>query len=153
MTAQSWQSTQYPNQPGSTVTGSDEERPLGELFSDLTRSLQTLIRKEVELAKVEMKEQTARAGKGAAMLVVGGVGGFVALLLLSFAAAWGLAEVIAPGLAFLIVGVLYLLIALSLLLAGKKRLATVKPVPRQTVETLKEDAEVAKASWSRGAQY
>jgi hypothetical protein len=142
----------HPNQSGSPLTPEDE-RPIGELFSDLTRSLQTLIRKEVELAKVEMKEQTSRAGKGAAMLAIGGVGGFVALLLLSFAAAWGLAEAIAPGWAFLVVGVLYLLIAGPLLLVGKKKLATVKPVPSQTVETLKEDAEVAKASLSRGAQY
>jgi hypothetical protein len=141
------QSTRYPSQPGSP-----EERPMGELFSDLTRSLQTLIRQEVELAKVEMKEQTARAGKGATMLAAGGVGGFVALLLLSFAAAWGLAEVIAPGWAFLVVGGLYLLIAGPLLLAGKKKLETVNPVPRQAVETLKEDAEAAKASLTRGAE-
>ncbi len=130
-----------------------DERPVGELLSELTRSVQTLIRKEVELAKVEMKEQASRAGKGAALLAVGGVGGFVALLLVSFAAAWGLAEVIATGLAFLVVGVLYLVVAVPLLLAGKKKLEMVKPVPRQTVETLKEDAETAKVSWSRGAQY
>ena len=147
----SWQPGSYSGQSGSLRP--DDERPIGELFSDLTRSLQTLIRKEVELAKVELKDQAARAGKGAAMLVVGGVGGFVALLMLSFAAAWGLAEIIAPGLAFAIVGVVYLLIVVPLLLAGKKQLAAVKPVPRQTVETLKQDAEVAKASWARGAQY
>ena len=144
---QSW----YPNQ--STSTTPEDERPLGELFSDLTKSVQVLIRKEVELAKVELKDQAARAGKGTAMLVVGGVGAFVALFLLSFAAAWGLAEVIPTGFAFLIVGVVYLLVAVPLLLAGKKKLADVNPVPRQAVETLKQDAEVAKASWARGAQY
>jgi uncharacterized membrane protein YqjE len=147
MTAQSW----YPGPSGSLDP--EDERPLGELFSDLTRSVQVLIRKEVELAKVELKEQTSRATKGIAMLAVGGVGGLFALLLLSFAAAWGLAEVIPTGFAFLIVGVVYLLVAVPLLLAGKKKLAEVNPVPRQAVETLKQDAEVAKASWSRGARY
>jgi hypothetical protein len=145
MATQSW----YPNQSPSTP---EDERPLGELFSDLTRSVQVLVRKEVELAKVELKEQASRAGKGTAMLVVGGVGAFVALFLLSFAAAWGLAEVMPTGFAFLIVGVVYLLVAVPLLLAGKKKLAEVKPVPQQAVQTLKQDAEVAKASWARGAQ-
>lgn len=147
MATQSW----YP--PPSDALDPEDERPLGELFSDLTRSVQVLIRKEVELAKVELKEQTSRATKGATMLVVGGVGALFALLLLSFAAAWGLAEVIPTGFAFLIVGVVYLLVAVPLLLAGKKKLAEVNPVPRQAVETLKQDAEVAKTSWSRGAQY
>ena len=146
MATQSW----YP--PRSDALDPEDERPLGELFSDLTRSVQVLIRKEVELAKVELKEQTSRATKGATMLVVGGVGALFALLLLSFAAAWGLAEVIPTGFAFLIVGVVYLLVAVPLLLAGKKKLAEVNPVPRQAVETLKQDAEVAKTSWSRGAQ-
>jgi hypothetical protein len=140
------QSTRSPSPSGAA------EPPMAELLSDLTESLQTLIRKEMELAKVEVKEKANRAGKGAAMLASGGVGGFVALLLLSFAAAWGLAEVIATGWAFLVVGVLYLLVAVAVLLAGKKKLATVKP-PRQTVETLRQDAEVAKASWTRGAEY
>ena len=145
--SQSW----YPT--ASTSTDVEDERPLGELFSDLTRSLQTLIRKELELAKVEMKEQTSRATKAGAMLGAGAVGGFVALLLLAFAAAWGLAEVVATGVAFLIVGALFGIVALLLVTAGKKRLATVEPVPRQAVETLREDAEVAKESLARGARY
>jgi len=150
MTTQSWNST--PQVPPESSEPEDE-RPLGELVTDLTRSLQTLIRKELELAKVEMKEQTSRATKAGGMLGAGAVGGFVALLLLAFAAAWGLAEVMAAGFAFLIVGVVFGLVALILVTAGKKRLATVEPVPRQAVETLREDAEVAKASLSRGARY
>ena len=95
MTTQSW----YSAPPESPEP--EDERPLGELFAALTRSLQTLIQKELELAKVEIREQTSRATKAGAMLGAGAVGGFVALLLLAFAAAWGLAEVVATGLAFL----------------------------------------------------
>jgi formate/nitrite transporter FocA (FNT family) len=145
MATQSWYTPT--NSPGP-----DDERPLGELFSDMTRSLQTLVRKEVELAKVEVKEQASRASKAAAMLAGTAVAGFFALLLLSFAAAWGLAEGIPTGLAFLAIGLLYGVVALLLLVVGKKRLATVKPVPEQTMQTLKEDVEVAKTSLSRGVK-
>ena len=129
-----------------------EERPLGELMSDLTKSMQTLVKKEVELAKVEIKEQATRAGKGGAMLAAAGVAGFVALLLVSWAAAWGLAEGIPTWLAFLAIGLLYGAIAGLLALTGKKTLQSVNPVPRETVQTLKQDVDTAKSSLSRGAR-
>jgi uncharacterized membrane protein YqjE len=142
----------YPNQPygngPSPAPGGDLS--LGELFSRLTSDLQVLVRKEVELAKVEVKEQATRAGKASAMLAGTAVMGFFAFLLLSFAAAWGLAEGIPTWLGFLAVGLLYGAIAGLLLTVGKRKLATVRP-PKQTVETLKADVEVAKASWARGA--
>ena len=159
MSNQSW----YPGQSGgssqsgwgsppSTDDG-DDEPPLGDLVSDLTKSVQTLLKKEVELAKVEIKEQASRAGKGGALMAAAGVIGFVALLLVSWAAAWGLAEGIPTWLAFLAIGLLYGAIAGLLALSGKKKLQTVNPVPRQTVETLKEDVETAKDSLSRGAKH
>ena len=55
-------------------------------------------------------------------------------------AEWGLAEVVPEGVAFLIVGAAYGIVALALLALGRQRLKAVKPVPEQTVETLKEDA-------------
>jgi hypothetical protein len=145
----------YGDQWGSSpsATGADEERPLGDLVSDLTRSMQTLVKKEVELAKVEIKEQASRAGKGGAMMAAAGVTGFVALLLVSWAAAWGLAEGIPTWLAFLAIGLLYGVIAALLALTGKKTLQSVNPVPRETVQTLKEDVDTAKSSLSRGARY
>jgi len=139
--AQQW----YP-----TSRNGGDERSLGELFSDLTSDLQVLVRKEVELAKVEVKEQASRAGKAGAMLGGTAVCGLMALLLISFAAAWGLAEGVPTWLAFLAIGLLYGAIAGLLLVVGKKKLSTIGP-PRQTVQTLKADVEAAKAGWARGA--
>jgi Putative Actinobacterial Holin-X, holin superfamily III len=70
--------------------------------------------------------------------------------LLSFALAWALAEAIPTGLAFLAAGVLYLAVAGLLFVQGRKKLAEFRPVPEQTVQTLKEDVQVAKDSLSRG---
>jgi hypothetical protein len=59
--------------------------------------------------------------------------------------AWGLAEVVDAGWAFLIVGVVVGAAAAVLAMNGRKRLAEVRPVPDQTVDTLKEDARWARA--------
>lgn len=111
----------------------------------MTKEATTLLRKEVELAKIETKEQLARAGKAGVAFSGAGVAGFMALQLLSFAAAWGLATVLPTGVAFLIVGVVYVAVAVALLSAGRSRASQIQLVPQQTVETLKEDAQWARA--------
>jgi hypothetical protein len=95
----------------------------------------------VELAKVEVKQEASRAGRAGAQLGAGGVVGHVALLLLGMAAAWGLAELIPVGLAFLIVAVVFATVAWTLISAGRRRLQDVNPRPEQTIETLKEDKQ------------
>jgi len=128
-----------------------EERSLSDLFSELTENLRKLVQRELELAKIEIKDQISQGAKGAGMFAGAGTAGFVALLLLAFAAAWGLAEVIPTGFAFLIVGVVVLLVAGALFVQGRNKLKQFQPVPRQTVETVKQDVQTAKAAFSEGA--
>ena len=129
-----------------------EDRSLSDLLSDVTTEIATLFRKEVELAKAETSEQVSRAAKAGGMLGAAAVIGFLDLILFSFAAAWALSEVVPEGVAFAIVGVVFAIVAGVLAMAGKKRLATVNPVPNQTVQTLKADVQVAKDSFARGAR-
>jgi uncharacterized membrane protein YqjE len=118
---------------------------LGELLSTLTSDLSQLVRSEMELARVEIREEASKAGKAAGMLGGGAVAALVALILLTSAVAWGLAEVVDAGWAFLIVGVVVGAAAAVLAMNGRNRLAEVRPVPDQTVDTLKEDARWARA--------
>ena len=129
-----------------------EDRSLSELLSDVTGEIATLFRKEVELARAETSEQVSRAAKAGAMLGAAAVVGFLTLILLAFAAAWGLSEVVPEGVAFLIVGLVFGLVAAVLASAGKKKIASVKPMPEQTVQTVKADVQVAKDSFSRGVK-
>ena len=129
-----------------------EDRSLSELLSDVTGEIATLFRKEVELARAETSEQVSRAAKAGAMLGAAAVVGFLTLILLAFAAAWGLSEVVPEGVAFLIVGLVFGLVAAVLASAGKKKIASVKPMPEQTVQTVKADVLVAKDSFSRGVK-
>ena len=50
------------------------ERPVGDIVKDATQQAQTLIRQEIELAKVELSEKGKKAGIGAGMF--GGAGLF-----------------------------------------------------------------------------
>jgi hypothetical protein len=127
-----------------------EERSLSELLSEMSNELSVLLRKEVELIKVETKDTVSQAVRAGALLGAVAVGGLFALLLLAMAAAFGLAEVMPTGVAFLLVGILFLGIAGVSFAMARKKLAEVRP-PEQAIATIKEDVEVAKASIQRGA--
>ncbi len=129
-----------------------EDRSLSELLSDVTSEIAMLFRKEVELARVETSEQVSRAAKAGGMLGAAAVIGFLDLILFSFALAWALSEIVPEGVAFAIVAVLFAIVAGALAMAGKKRLANVNPMPNQTVQTLKQDVQVAKDSFARGVR-
>lgn len=127
----------------------EDKASLGELFSRLTADLSKLVRDEVELAKVEITQTVQSARTAGLSFGAAGVLGLTAFVLLSFAAAWGLSEVVPEGVAFLIVGGIYGVVALVLFAMGKQSLKTAKPVlPEQTVETLKEDVAWAKQQMS-----
>ena len=139
--AEGYEYAEYAEPDGRAVTYEGGEPSIGELFGELTHEFGQLVRSEMELARVELKEEAGRAGKAGAMLGGAAAAGYLALVLLAFAAAWGLAEVIEPGWAFLVVGA----VAAVLAVTGRNRLREVSPVPDQTVETLKEDARWARA--------
>ena len=82
------------------------DKSLGELVAEMTGEISALMRKEVELAKVEIKEEVGRAGKAGGMLGAGAGAGYFALLFVSLALAWLLDQAMPIVLAFLIVGAL-----------------------------------------------
>jgi hypothetical protein len=109
---------------------------LGRMIDDLT----LLFRQEVELAKAEVKRDVTAAGKAGGMLAAGAAAAVVAVFLLAWAAAWGLAEVVPTGVAFLIVGLVFAAAAAALVMTGKKRLEKIDPTPHETIDSLQRDA-------------
>jgi uncharacterized membrane protein YqjE len=125
----------------------EPDTSLPELLSRLSSDFGELVSTQVELAKVEIKEEIARAGKGAGLLGGGAFVAYLAVILLSFAAAWGLAEIMPEGVAFLIVGTVFAVVAIVLLRTGREQMRSVQAVP-ETTETLKEDVQWAKQQMS-----
>jgi Putative Actinobacterial Holin-X, holin superfamily III len=121
------------------------EPSLGDLFGRLTNDLGELMRSEIDLARVEIREEAGKAGKAAGMLGAGSLIAYLGLALLASAAAWGLAEVMDAGWAFLLVGLVVGGVGAVLVAMGRAQLREVRPVPEETVETLKEDAQWARA--------
>ena len=119
------------------------DRSLGELFGELSSELTGLFNAHLELAKVELREEAKGAARAGGMFAGAGVAAWFAVTLLSFAAAWGLAEVMAPGFAFLIVGLVWAVAAAVLAFAAKSRAQNIAK-PDDTIETLKEDVEWAR---------
>jgi hypothetical protein len=50
-----------------------EDRSIGELFAELSQKTTTLLRQEIQLAKVEMSQKASRVGKNVGFLLIGGV--------------------------------------------------------------------------------
>ena len=129
-----------PTTDRATLDGNGQ-RSLPELVGDMTQDLSTLLRKEVELAREEIKvevRKAARAGGGfGAAAYEGVVAGVGLVMTLGFL----LDEVLPTWVAFLIVTLLLAAGAAVAFLAGKKQLQTIEPVPEQTIETLKEDKQ------------
>jgi hypothetical protein len=120
-----------------------ESASLGDLLGEVSRDLSTLFRQEVELAKAELKESATRAGRGAGLMGGAGVAGFLALLFLSLAIWVALGYLIGLAWSGVIMTVLYGVIALVLLSAGRKQLKTIRGMP-DTAETLKRIPETIK---------
>ena len=114
---------------------------LGEIISDISDGLSQLFRKEVELAKAEIRVEAAKAGKAAGMFGGAGLAAWLTAIMLSFALAFGLGNVMDVGWTCLIVAVIWAVIAAVLFVVARGRAKDVSPMPRQTVETLKEDAK------------
>lgn len=130
----------YPS-PHADRTEEVSETSIGELIGNISNDLSQLFRQEVELAKVELKQEAAKAGKAAGMLSAAAFAGYLTVVLLSFALVFALGNVMDLGWAALIVAVIWAVVGAVLFVNGRKKLKTVDPVPHRTVDTMKEDAQ------------
>jgi uncharacterized membrane protein YqjE len=122
------------------------EQSTGDLVKQLTQQVSTLVRQEVELAKVEMADKGKKAGVGigmfggagvAALLGLGALTAFLILVLDLAMPTWAAA---------LIVGVIWAAVAGVLALQGREKVKEVgTPLPEETTESVKEDVE-----WLKG---
>lgn len=128
--------------------GAEDERSLGEIVQALTQDTTTLLKQELELAKVELKAEATRAGKGAGMLGGAGLAGYLVLLFLSFTLMFGLDTVLPLWAAALITAGVWAAVAALLAVTGRTALKKANPQLPKTQQTLKEDAQWARAQKS-----
>ncbi|GAA1038381.1 phage holin family protein [Virgisporangium ochraceum] len=117
------------------------DESIGQLIGEVMQDVSKLFRQEVALAKAELKEEAAKAGKAGGMLAGAGFAGYMVAVLLSLALVFALDAVMPLGWAAVVVAVLWAIVGGVLYSVGRKRMKDVDPVPRETVETLREDAQ------------
>jgi hypothetical protein len=123
----------------------EADQSLGDLMGRMTNDVGKLVSTQIELAKVEIKDEVRRAGKGVGMVGGGGLAGWFALLLVSMGVAFGIGNAMdSVGWGFVLVGLVYAAIAAVLVLKGKQQITSATPVAEQTIESIKEDV-----AWAR----
>lgn len=116
---------------------------IGSLMRGILVDVRQLMREEIALARVEIREQAGRAkaaaaslGAAVAALALGGIFLLVAI-------AVGMADLLdwPVWAGFLVVALLLSIAGAAMLTLGRRRLRSVHAVPEQTVQTLKENSE------------
>jgi len=123
-----------------------DNRSLGQLLASASQDMTALVKGEIALAKAELKESAVAAGKGAGMFGAAAFLAYVAFLMLSIAAGYGLvAAGLHPAIAFVVVGVVYLVVAGIIGYVGMRSVRKAGP-PERTKHSIDE----AKALVGRG---
>lgn len=126
-----------------------EQRPLGELFSELAQKTGTLVRKEVELASVEMTAKAKVAGREAVLVAGGGAITMLGAMALMAALILGLGAFMPLWAAALVVGTIVTGSGGMVAAHGIRALKGIERAPRQTMETLEENKRWLKEQMSR----
>jgi Putative Actinobacterial Holin-X, holin superfamily III len=123
-----------------------ERRSVSELFGELTQDLALLVRQETQLAKTEMQTKLSRLTQDLVSLAAGGMVLLIGALALTAALILLLVHPVglAPWLAALVVGVAFAGLGGLLLRRGLGDLKRIDPTPRRTVESIKEDIQMAR---------
>lgn len=127
-----------------------DPRPTGTLLSDAVNQLTRLVRGEVALAKAEVAQNVKSAGLGIGLLAGALVLALVALNVLAAALVAALAELIGPGWAALVVGLVILAVAGILVMRGLNALKPENLAPTRTVRNVQADAQTIKENVSNG---
>jgi uncharacterized membrane protein YqjE len=114
------------------------ERTITDIVKDTLTNIQDIIRSEVQLAKIEVKEEATKASAAAVMFGVAAVTGLLGFAFCCLCIVYALALVLPAWAAALIVGVGLFIIAGVAFSIGRERWKKVK-MPEKTIFTVKED--------------
>jgi hypothetical protein len=121
----------------------ERDGSVSQLISGIVGDAQVLVRQEIALARQEISEELSNAKQ--AGIKLGIAGGVLAIggLLLLLALAQGVADLLNWPIwaGYALVGVVLAIVGYFLFSSAQKQIKDVRPIPEQTVETLKENVE------------
>jgi Flp pilus assembly protein TadB len=117
-----------------------EDASLGQLTSELSQQVTRLVRDEIHLAQVEMRDKGKRLGTGAGLMGSGGVIGLFGFGCFVAAAVLAVNLALSAWLSAVIVGAALLVVAVILGLVGRRQTRRgTPPIPHEAIESAKED--------------
>jgi uncharacterized membrane protein YqjE len=120
------------------------DRSFTEVFQDIVRNIQDILRSEIRLAKTEMREEVVKAKSAGTLIGGGAVAGLFAVLFLLLAIVYGLTRVMPDWAAALVVAVVLGVVSAGALSSGTRQFKHLHPAPDKTMDSLKENVEWAK---------
>ena len=117
------------------------DRSVGDLLSELTSETSLLVRQEVALAKTEIRQELATAGKNVGYVLAGGAVAYAGLITLLVGLGWLLGEILGgiEWLGLTLVGLVVAIVGAVLVRNGLETLRDMNPAPEHTIDSLKED--------------
>jgi Putative Actinobacterial Holin-X, holin superfamily III len=124
----------------------DRDRSVGEMLFDVSERVTILVREEFALAKAELTEKLTTLGRGAGVGIAAGVFLLAALIMLLFAFAYLINDLLgidgAVWVGFAIEALIWIIVAAIAGLVAKRLLGEVEtPTPDMAIEELKETKE------------
>jgi hypothetical protein len=118
------------------------EPSLATLVTGITEDLQQLIRQQATLIRQEVQEDIRKSKEGVMAFALGGFAAAIAVVLLAFTIVYALATTGLPLWAcFLIVTGIFVVLAAALILAGKQKFDSIRPLNNPAVQGLRENLE------------
>lgn len=118
-----------------------DERSLGDLLRELADETRMLVRQELRLARVEVREIASEAGRNAGLIAAGGFVAYAGFLALVAGLGFLLGRVMPLWLSFSLVGLVVLLVGYALYRGGRSGLRETDFSLERTTESLQEDRQ------------
>ncbi|GEM_PF-711821 len=126
---------------GTPVRETPSEGSLRDTAQELISDVGDLLRTELQMARQEITSDLSGLVSATVWLTVGGTAVFLGVTFLLLAVVFALASALTLGGAALLVGGVVLIVGIIGSVIGWNRLRSVNPVPRQTINSVREDAE------------
>lgn len=125
------------------ATEREREPSMTTLLSGIVGDVQELVRKEIVLARQEVREELITAKDAGIALAIAGAVLSIGALLLVLTLAQGLADLLNWPIwaGYGVVGLTCAIIGAFLFSSARERIEQIQPIPEQTLETMKENVE------------
>lgn len=138
------QNNTAPVGPASEARRDRGSESISDLIRDLATDLSTLLGKEIELGKSEVRESVSEAKTAVGAMVTGAAVTMAGLVVLLMSAVYGLSNLVDPWLSALIVGASALLIGYVMISSAKKKMSSDAMVPDRTLKAAQKDKDTLK---------